>query len=161
MSGIANYLIGIIGTCIIASLARLMLSGSKHFKSLGNTIVGVFLVFSVLSPIVRIDWNIADLSDLDFTAGFDRISADADFYQQQALKESIIAKTQSYIWNKAEELSLDVELEITLSETYPYVPCAICIRGQASPYAKAQLSSYLANEIGIPKEAQTWMSARS
>lgn len=161
MRSIASYLIGIVGACLIASVARLMLSGSKHYKALGNTVIGVFLILSVLSGAARIDWNIGDLSNMDFSAGFDRITADADFYQQESLRESIKAQTQAYVWNKAKELSLDVELEITLSETYPYVPCAICIKGEVSPYAKYQLSSYLTNEIGIPKEAQKWMSALS
>lgn len=159
MSSIANYLFGVIGVCVIASIARLLLSGSKHYKTLGNTIVGVFLILSVLSAVVEIDWSADNKLLMNYTADYNRISEEADAYQAQALRERIKQQTQAYIWNKAKELGLNVEIEVRLSETYPYAPCGINILGHVSPYAKSQLSSYLSSELGIPKEAQVWMSA--
>lgn len=161
MSGITGYLFGIVGVCLIASIAKQLLSISQQHKTLGNTIIGIFLIFSVLSPVVTINWDTESIMDTRFASEFDQISEDANTYQQQAMRQSIMAQTEAYIWNKAGELSLEVELDIALSETYPYAPCRIRIIGNASPYAKAQLSSYLAEEIGIPKEAQTWIQVKS
>ncbi len=161
MSGITGYLLGIVGVCLIASLAKQLLGISKHYKDLGNTVIGIFLIFSILSPIVRVNWDADNILDTGFQDDFEQISLEAHTYQQQTLRQSIITRTEAYIWNKAQELSLEIEMEIALSETYPYAPCGICIWGNASPYAKTQLSNYLKEEIGIPKEAQTWMSARS
>ncbi len=158
MSGIGRYLLGVIAACIIASLARQMLSGSKYFKSVGNTVIGIFLLFSILSPVVDMNRSSWDISQWSFQDGLDQVTTDAELFQQQALRESIMDQTQAYIWNKAEELSLNIALEITLKEEYPYAPCAIQITGPASPYAKSKLSSFIEDEIGIPKEAQTWRS---
>lgn len=161
MSGITDYLMGLVGVCMIASLAKQLLAISKHYKALGNTVIGIFLIFSILSPIVTVKLDAESVLNIDFEDDIEKISSDADTYQKQALRQSIITQTEAYIWNKAQALSLEIEMEITLSESYPYTPCKICIWGNTSPYARNQLSNYLNDEIGIPKEAQTWMPARS
>ncbi len=158
MSDIGRYLLGVIGASIIAAIARQLLSGSKYFKNIGNAVIGIFLLFSVLSPVLHVDLASWDLSQWNFQDGFDQVTTEADLFQQQALQESIMEQTRAYIWNKASELSLNIELEITLKDEYPYAPCAIKIIGPASPYAKARLSVFLEDEIGIAKEAQTWIS---
>ena len=161
MSSITGYLMGLVGVCLIASIVKQLLGISKHYKALGNTVIGIFLIFSIISPVVTANWDVESVLNTDFEDDFEQISLDANAYQQQALRQSIITQTEAYIWNKAQALSLEIEIEITLSESYPYAPCQICIWGNASPYAKNQLSNYLNEQIGIPKEAQTWMPAKS
>lgn len=160
LSGITEYLFGIVGVCLIASAAKQLLGVCKGYRSLGNTVIGIFIVFSILSPVVSANWHEENILSIDLQTDFDRIAQDADIYRQQAMRQSITDRTKAYIWTKAQELSLDIDLEITLNEAYPYAPSKICIMGAVSPYAKAQLSNYLEDEIGIPKEAQTWMPAR-
>lgn len=161
MNWLSQYVAQIIGVCIIASLARKMLSGSKHFTALGNVIIGIFLIFSILSPILKIQWKGVDWNLEDKSDEYSRILQDAQIYQQEAMRQSIKSQTETYIWNKARALSMTVELEIFLQEEYPYTPCQIRITGHASPYAKSQLSQFIQDEIGIPKEAQIWTAATS
>ncbi len=154
MSWLGSYLTGLIGACMIAAIARKLLSLSKHFSGIGNVIVGLFMVFSILSPLMDMKWNEAFPA---IAAGdFSQVSEQAQFYQQQYLSESIKQQTQSYILNKAQELDLTIQVDITLSEAYPYAPSSIVITGHASPYGKNQLSEYIEKNLGISKEAQTW-----
>lgn len=161
MSGITGYLLGIVAVCLIASIAKQLLGASKHYKTLGNTIIGIFIVISVLSPVVTAPWRADHILETGFEDGFEQISMDAESFKQQAMRQSITNQTEAYIWNKARELSLEIDIQIELSDTYPYEPIKIYIWGNASPYAKAQLSAYLKDEIGIAKGAQMWMEARS
>ncbi len=160
MSGITGYLLGIVAVCLIASIAKQLLGVSKHYKALGNTIIGIFIVLSILSPVVSAPWRTDHLGDTGFEYSFEQISMDAESFKQQAMRQSITNQTEAYIWNKARELSLEIDIQIALSDTYPYEPIKIYIWGNASPYAKEQLSIYLKEEIGIAKEAQMWMGAR-
>ena len=96
--------------------------------------------------------------EFDFSQQIDTISYDAQMYRKEAMQQSIISQTQAYVWNKAQALSLDIDFDITLCNDYPYAPCEIQIIGHVSPYAKTKLSNFLEKDIGIPKEAQTWIS---
>lgn len=158
MNAFTEYLFHIIAACVVAAAAKQLLHGSAHFKALGNLICGVFVLLSVISPFVDLSWNTAIPANLDFSQQLNAISMDAQMYREESMQQSILSQTQAYIWNKAKELSLDIEFDITLSDDYPYAPCRIQIIGHASPYAKAKLSDYLQESIGIPKEAQTWIS---
>jgi hypothetical protein len=161
MSGIADYLLGIVAVCLISSVAKQLLGISKNYKALGNTIIGIFIVLSILSPVVTQKWSYGDVLDTGFEDEIEQISQDAESYRQEVMRKSIISQTEAYILSKARELSVDVDIEITLSDSYPYAPIRICIWGNTSPYAKSQLSAYLKEEIGIAKEEQIWMEARS
>lgn len=161
MSGIAEYLLGIVAVCLISSVAKQLLGISKSYKALGNTIIGIFIVLSIISPVVSDNWSYGDALDTGFEEEMELISQDAERYRQDVMCKSIISQTETYILSKARELSVDIDVEITLSDSYPYAPIRICIWGKASPYAKTQLSAYIKDEIGIAKEAQMWMEAKS
>ncbi len=161
MNQIGEYLIRVIGSCIVAAVARRILGCSKQFSSLGNMIIGIFVAFSILSPVWNIDWDIGTWQMLSEETDFSVISQNANAYQKDALRASITKQTEAYIWNKAQELSVDIQLELKLQETPPYAPEGVTITGHLSPYAKGQLSQMLARELGIPKEAQVWKTPTS
>ncbi len=161
MTWLEKYLVGIICACMVAALAKRLLSVSLHFSKIGNVIVGLFVVFCAISPLVTIDWN-DNPGLLDFiTDDFAEISQDAQTYQHEALRQRIKEEAQAYVWNKANALSMQVEFEIVLADEYPFEPCAIHITGKVSPYAKSQFTTYLSEQLGIPKEAQMWNTKNS
>ncbi len=154
MSWLGDYLIGLIGACMVAAIARRILAACKQFSGLGNIVIGLFLIYSIISPLYAIEWN--HEWGISAIVDFSQVSQEAQQYQKDAMQQSIKTQSQTYVLNKAKELNLAVEVDITLSETYPYSPCAVRISGRASPYGKQRLSQYIAQEIGIAKEAQTW-----
>ena len=72
------------------------------------------------------------------------------------LKQIIKDKTEAYILDKAASLGVDLQVDVILSDTAPPLPVEVLLIGAASPYAKAQLSTMIADELGIAKEAQRW-----
>lgn len=161
MNRLAQYLLNVVGACMIAAVARRILAGSKQFSGLGNVIIGIFLIFSILSPVKNIDWNMETWLPLAQVTDFSHVAAQADDYREAAIRSRIKQQSEAYVWNKAQSLSMDVQIEITLAGEAPYAPVAITLTGPASPYARGQLTRFLANEMGIPKEAQTWKTGTS
>lgn len=158
LNTLTSFLFTIIAACVIAAVAKQLLHGSSHYKALGNFICGVFVLLSALSPFIDHSWMGELPDEYDFSQQIDTISYDAQMYRKEAMQQSIISQTQAYVWNKAQALSLDIDFDITLCNDYPYAPCEIQIIGHVSPYAKTKLSNFLEKDIGIPKEAQTWIS---
>ena len=50
-----------------------------------------------------------------------------------------------------------LDVEVTLNDDDPPVPCGVKITGSISPYSKEMLSSFIANDLSIAKEDQIWM----
>ncbi len=161
MSQLGEYLLHLISACMIAAVARRILACSKEFSAIGNVIIGIFLIFSILSPVRNIDWNINAWQSFSAIDDFSNIAQDASVYQQEALQAYIKQETEAYIWSKAQSLSMDIQLDVSLGSQPPYAPVAITITGPASPYAKGQLTQFLSAELGIPKEAQIWIAKTS
>ena len=74
-------------------------------------------------------------------------------YAEQELRRIIIARTQTYIMDKAASFGVTVDVEVVLNE---YTPQSVILKGSVSPGAKAQLTAWITENLGIPKEAQQW-----
>ena len=68
---------------------------------------------------------------------------------------------EAYILKEAKAMGADVEVEIVLNNGYPPAPAAVTLRGAFDASAEMQLGRLLADELGIPKEHQTWIRQQS
>ena len=156
MDGIGQYLLSLIAASIICSIVNTWIGSKGTAGSLIKLVTGIFMTFTLLSPIVHIRLS-------DYTAGLSSITVDAQTYVQagqenasNAINNIIKQQTEAYILDKAASMELNLEVEVTLSETDPPAPDSVVLKGQVSPYAKIQLAQFLAEQLGIAKENQTW-----
>ena len=91
-----------------------------------------------------------------------RISAEqaatgVEIRNREALAAVIKQKTRTYIWDKAQELGLAAEIDVTVSTdgAYPY-PAAVCVKGAFTEAQRQTLSRYIEENLAIGKEQQTW-----
>ena len=156
MEGIRQYLISIICACVIVAMIRLFLNDKKHLSGIIKLISGVFIIFTVIAPVVRVEFQ-------DFQDFYRGISEDAqavaregELMSQQSVQAIIKQQLEAYILDKASSLNLNVDIDLTLTDATLATPEKITISGNTSPYGKKMLQAFLVEEMGIPEEMQQW-----
>lgn len=157
MGNVKQYLLTVTTASLICAVVK-TLSGSKGaVKSVLQLLSGVFLALTVVSP-----W--LNLSDLDLSTYIGALQNESivavslgESMAEKSTGEIIKDKTTAYILDKANSMDLDVEVEVTLDGSDPPQPCAVSIKGSASPYSKEILKEYIESNLGISKENQSWI----
>ena len=57
---------------------------------------------------------------------------------------------------KAKALNLDITANVEFGREDVPIPTEIYLYGNASPYAKYELTRYITEQLGIPEENQVW-----
>ena len=156
MGSIGKYLFSIVACALLISICKTVLPQKSVVGSLVKMICGVLLSITIISPLRRISFN-------DMYSIYSRIKIDGEMVAEDGsqmskiqLEDSIKECVASYIFDKATSLELSVDTEVFLSnETVPR-PNEIHITGNASPYAKAQLTQIIIRDLSIPEENILW-----
>ena len=156
MTGITGYLLSLAAAAIVCAVIRRMLSGKGSAAKLGNLMSGVFLTVTILSPLttIRLD-ALQDWTWEHETSGKQAV-AQGESLARKELETIISQRVRAYILEKASQFESELKVMVHLSQDPIPVPIAVSITGEISPYGKRQLQSWIANDLGIPKEAQTW-----
>lgn len=157
MDLIREHILGIITAAIICSVIMKLTAGNGTQSTVIKMITALFMTFSVMSPFV--DLNIDDITSFvpQLYADGTSASAKGQAISTDALREGIKERAEAYILDKALGFGTAVEVTVTVSCQQIPVPESVRIEGEVSPYVKTKLSIMLENELGIPKEAQTWI----
>ena len=156
MEDIRQYILSVVCAGIACSAAIKFANYSKTSASVIKMLTGIFLAITVIAPLGRIqidkltDWY----TDIDTNAN--SAVYDGEQFAIQSTVAIIKQETQAYILDKASLLEMDISVDVSVSETSPFVPVSVAIVGESSPYAKKTLESIIANDLGIPKEKQVW-----
>ena len=154
MTEIKEYLLGITAAAILCSILVRLVGNKGTAPGIIRLLCGLFMTATVLSPLIKLELT-------RYTAYADGISEQASQIaqdgKQMALEEIeaiIISRTESYILEKASALGVNLEIQLFLSNQ---IPARVYLRGAASPGAKALLTAWIAENLGIPTEAQEWI----
>lgn len=156
MEAVRQYLLSITAAAIICSIVNRIIGKNGTYGAIVKLISGLFLVITVISPFTNL--QITDLTAYMAGLSVDADSAVLDGQQtaKDAVSEIIKAEAEAYILDKAASLELCVEAEVMVSDTDIPQPCAVTLKGSASPYARQRLQQLIANDLGIPEENQAW-----
>ena len=156
MESIRQYILSIIAAAIICGIINAWFGSKGAAGTVIKLVAGLFMTVTLLSSATHIQLT-------DFALGLSDISATGQNYAQagqinasEAISDIIKQQTQAYILDKAASMELNLEVEVTLSETDPPAPDSVVLKGQVSPYAKIQLTEFIFNQLGIAKENQIW-----
>ena len=140
MEALRQYVISVVAAAMLCGIVvRLFPNGSG--KQVGKLICGLFLAYTVLSPISRVDFS--KLPDFSLRCMDDAEDAAA------------MGEKEAYILDKAADLHANLRVEVAVGEDN--LPAAVTISGEASPYARRQIQAMIANDLGISKENQKWI----
>ena len=157
MSALARYLYSVAAAAIVCTIVKNILKNDSAQKTVLTTICGIFITFTIVSPLK--DVRIMDMES--FVLAFSEDGAYAasfgDEMRVQKLRSDIKERTEAYILDKANALQANLQVEVVLSDDYDMpVPVSVRLSGSISPYAKMQLQRALEDDLGIPKENQVW-----
>ena len=147
MEALRQYVISVVAAAMLCGIVvRLFPNGiGKH---IGKLICGLFLAYTVLSPISRVDFS--KLPDFSLRCMDD--AEDAAAMGENLARDSM---AEAYILDKAADLHANLRVEVAVGEDN--LPAAVTISGEASPYARRQIQAMIANDLGISKENQKWI----
>ena len=151
-----EYLLSVVAAAIISGIVTKLLGSKGTQGAVGKLIGGLFLAFAVISPLRCV--KIGKLSSLTVPYSVQAQSAvEAGKNQtRETLRLRIKEGCEAYILDKAQSLDVALEVEVLVSQEDIPAPTSVQLRGNISPNAKARLCGIIAEDLGIPKEAQKW-----
>lgn len=153
MERISQYIVSIVTAAAICSIVK-FITGRK-FNPIIKMICGLFLLVTILAPVVHMDFSFTDLICNDEYVDVQNILAQSKADVAVSVSSIIKEETEAYILNKAKDLGLDINIEIVLDESNQ-IPERVILSGYVSPYPKEQLSHYIENTLAIPGANQEW-----
>lgn len=146
-----------VSAMVIAGAEALMPDGAV--KRVGKLTGGLILVLGILQPLVTMDYE--DLYDMvtALPAGAIR-QEELEENTYEAMKGIIEEELNAYIVDKGKQLGADCTAQVvcTPGEGEIPVPTQVTVTGDLTQGQKAELSTYLDQELGIPREAQIYRS---
>ena len=125
------------------------MSAKTSFEKLIRLLCSVFLAVTVVYPLIRYrfpGWN-ADMS----------IFQPGEKIYFQSIASIIRTETEAYILKEAKSIGADLTVAVELDAGNPPAPESVTIRGNFEASVETTLSQLIADELGIPKEHQTWI----
>lgn len=147
------YILRVVTAAMISGLVMAM-TQSGSFASVIRLVCGIFLGAVVLQPLAG---GIPEIS-LNWTENTTRegaeLASEGSQAAQSAMADIITGELEAYILDKAADLDVSLEVDVSLDDDL--LPAAVTIRGKILTSVKGKLEQLLEEELGIPKENQTW-----
>lgn len=157
MSGaIGKYLLSVAASAMLLSLVQSILP-KGHVQQVVGFVGGILVILAVLSPVMDVGYDSLTQTIIQFQKEAEEIEATAIIDDRQLISDIIKEKCRTYIWDKANELGADLEVEVILSEDgdYPY-PVSVILTGRASSGQRIRIEEYISQDLGIPAQRQEW-----
>ena len=156
MDDIKKYLLSLICAAVICTVVNTLIGKKSAYSGVVHLISGLFLSFTLISPLVNIKLNDYTEYFRDFSSDAEKAVASGEASATEELRSIIKHQTEAYILDKAVSMDTVLNVEVTLSNDNPPIPCGVTLTGSVSPYSKEALSKFIANSFGIEKEDQIW-----
>ena len=145
------YLMKVICAALVCALAE-SLGGDGPGKAARRLVGGLFLVLAVLSPLGNMDLPRLDLDSLHREA--ESVTAQGTALAEQERLKVISDACEAYIWNKAAEMGMELQVRVELDRQG--LPVRAELRGLASPLERQELTQVIVRELGLEKEDVLW-----
>lgn len=155
--GVRGYLLSVAAAGILFSLVQ-VLASKPSVRRCVDLVGSLMMILVALSPLTKLDYETMARSLSRLRMDTEELRTGIAVENRALVGDIIKEKCRTYIWDKAKEMGLSLEIEVTVSggTEYPY-PTAVTLRGQATQAQKAQLSRYILENLGIPEERQEWV----
>ena len=157
MGAIKDYLITVVITSVICSIALKFIPSKNPAQPIIKSICTIILITVMISPLINTE--ITDVSTYieSFDAEAKTLTDDGQMQANTAAAAIILEKTEAYIMDKAAQHGVQIHVTVDISQKGSLVPDSVTIEGDVPPYTKLVLQNLIADELGIPKEAQEWI----
>lgn len=158
MASIRQYVLRLVCAAMASGIV-LSLMKQSALKEQIRLICGLFLTYSILSPLIGLELPALPTLSVYTREGETAVSVGQN-YAQKAQAQYISKACEAYILDKAEQLELSLRVEVTVAEKEAVLrPDSVTLEGEVTPEAKEKLAESITEELGIPKENQQWSTS--
>jgi hypothetical protein len=161
MEHIREYLLSVTAAALLCGILQSITGQKGSAGGILKLVCGIFLSFTVISPIAEIRLLDLNWSPSDVISEAQTAVEDGKDYAMRAMERHINEQAQAYILDKARALDAQIQVDIRVSEEDPPVPVGCTIQGEFSVYARKQLTTIIREDLGIPEEEQIWITSNS
>ena len=156
MLAIQEYVLSVIASGLLCSIAGKLLDKKGVSGAIGKLLTGIVMMICILAPLSDI---LVD-SVLDMKMEYQSISQEAvqqgEKITADAMRESISESLEEYLLDKAREMGMELQVNVILSDDLYPVPEKVSISGVVSPYGKKRMAQIIETELGVMEENQIW-----
>ena len=154
MEALRQYVISVTAAAVLCGIV-IGLFPRGNSQRIAKLICGLFLAYTVLSPVSRVDFSQLPEFSLQCMDDAQAAVTAGENLARKSTAEIIKEETEAYILDKAADLHTSLTVEVTVGEEN--LPAAVRISGEASPYARRRLQAVIESDLGISKENQQWI----
>ncbi len=160
MEALRQYALSLICGALIVGIL-LDLSEKSGFKQSIRLVCSIFFASVLIRPLLSL--SIPELSQLgsSYQTQAEAAAAQGENIRIRSIASIIRQECEAYILKEARAIGADVDVLVELNNGNPPVPVAVTLRGSFDASSEEQLGKLLADEVGIPKEHQTWIRQQS
>lgn len=156
MIRIRKYLLSVAAASLLTSLLPALLPKGK-IQKVESFIGSLVLILTILSPVVKLNASSIRKAMESYQIDLQDTQRGIEKKSRGALEELISQRCEEYIWDKAAQMGLQLEIEITVGGNPDIpVPVSASMVGVCSQEDQAVLSKILEEELGIPRNKQEW-----
>lgn len=138
--------------CAVLVSAATQLCPEGALRKIVRFAGGLLLLLAMLRPVAAYEPDAAAWSAGGYREAVARLERELTAERENTLRDGIAAEWEAYIEDKAGSLGAEVRVEAEL-DAAGNVPERVTLHGAYS----AELSRFLASELGIAKERQIWI----
>lgn len=154
MSGAAGYILTVTAAAVLAAIVK-HLAGQGAMGTLIRFLCGLFLVLTMLSPLLKLELPALDdwLADFRYDG---RDAADTGAEMAAEARHHIIkSRMEAYILDKAALYGAELRVDVDLDGSG--IPEGVTLEGKISPGTRQVLARWMTTELGIEEEMQHWI----
>lgn len=159
MAAVRGWLLALIAVSLVCALAEAMMPKGA-VKRAGRLVCGLVLLAAILSPVREADVRGGERWLEDYLAGLEEREGELEEEVNSRMKVIIEQEYAAYIVDKAAELGLvcSAQVECRRTEEGIYLPDRAEVAGSLSESGRAELTRIIAEDLGIPGQAQRYIS---
>lgn len=156
MEAIRQYILSVLCGALIVGIL-LDLSEKSGFRKQLQLVCGIFFACILTRPLLY--QSVPGFAGLtgSFLPQAEAAAAQGETLRIRSLAAVIRQETEAYILKEAEAIGVEVTVQVELDTADPPAPAAVTVQGFFDAAGETQLSERIAEELGIPKEHQTWI----
>ena len=160
MEALRQYALSLICGALIVGIL-LDLSEKSGFKQSIRLVCSIFFACVLIRPLLSLPIPALSQMGSSYQAQAEAAAAQGENIRIRSIASIIRQECEAYILKEARAIGADVDVVVELNNGDPPVPIAVTLRGSFDATSEEQLGKLLADEVGIPKEHQTWIRQQS
>ena len=153
MAAARTWLTAVVSVTLLLSVVQTLIPKGS-LREIASFVGGLLLLAVLLRPLGSVDLSAVSLDLAPYRQTVEQRQAELEQEGQKELIGLIEAELGSYIWDKAADLGLTLQVQVTAEPDGSGVPAPVSVE-LTGPKSEA-LSRWLETELGVPAERQVW-----